>query len=178
MIIIFYKHVPSHTTIKSVCSSHVFLSWGVRRQTHLWVLSFKTSQEVGWADPPCSLLPRGDHTGATLRTNPSFVPNNLNCSFRWVLRLDAFCLPSSVRVREANLHLLCSVHTWACNVECTVPSEAVVCLFVWGRAQLERFCPRRTCEFISQAYKWGDATLCLWYWSEINTTSHTCASLK
>ena len=63
--------------------------------------------------PGCLLL-RGDHNGATLRPNPSFVSKNIRGSFRSrTIQLEAFCPPPHGDAREAKLHLLCPVHVLA-----------------------------------------------------------------
>lgn len=68
----------------------------------------------------CCLLLEGDHRGATLRPNPSFVLNNLRSSYRWCSQK-----------REVKLHLRWSANALAC---CAKPLAPIRCMehFLWG----------------------------------------------
>lgn len=116
----------------------------------LWVLSFKIALLLALTSVKivceltallvnlCYLLLCGDHSGATLRPHPSFIPKNLRRSFR--LRVD------HAEHREAKLHRLFEIFALTCYVNTT----------------LERPCPRhallggcvRKC--IPQSYRWTE----------------------
>ena len=141
-------------------------------RSSLKVLSFKTALLLVLASakrvselctlsvhPSCLLL-RGDHSSATLRPNPSFVPKNIRSSFRLrTIQIEAFCPPPHGDTREAKLHLLFPVHVLAFYVERMAPFRHTEQLFmcygegVAGKALSKKRLASWLCECISQAYR-------------------------
>lgn len=69
--------------------------------------------------PDCTMI-REDLSGAVLRPNPTFVPKNINSSYRSrVITFEAFLPPPHKDEEDKSLYTLCPVHALTCYIQRT-----------------------------------------------------------